>query len=306
MEDVPPSKMEHPPSSQSMSGRFNVPIAAQPQPQVSQASFIQTAPAPPAVPSHLIPQVGGSQSLSQPTAQTMSPGSRSLRPPHPFSDREREPFSQPARTPLVSKPLHSASSSISDSPARHPLPGSLLDPQAERQKPEPKPSQEPARIQERQMRVKQEPDLIPQHEYYGGSSSSSIRAPPLRAETMPLSSRLEASSSSSRGPPQAPQAPFTVLQHQPGRIFMNESSPSSPAPPRSMLSLSRPLSRASDPYNTPPAQRTPPSVAPAPPRAPPKTSNLMALLNDEPPAPPKRVAEIPSAPKSSSTPPTAC
>ncbi|KAI1128218.1 hypothetical protein F5Y10DRAFT_179821 [Nemania abortiva] len=292
IEDAPTSKAEHTPTNQSMGSRFNVPIAAQPQPPV--ASFVQTT-QPPHVPSHLIPQAG-SQPISQPTARTMSPVPRPLRAP-PFP----EPFSQqPSRTPLVSKPPHAASSSISESPARHPLPGSLLDPQSERQKSEQKAPKEPSRQQERQqMRVKQEPDLPP-HEFYPGPPATA-RAPPLRVESMPLSSRPV---EPSRGQAQAPQSPYVVLQHQPGRVFMSESTPSSPIPPRPMPSLPRPLSSASgtEPYNTPPAQRTPPSVAPAPPRAP-KTSSLMALLNDDPPAPPKRVAEVPAAPKPSSTPP---
>ncbi|KAI0422437.1 hypothetical protein F5X98DRAFT_326045 [Xylaria grammica] len=305
MEDVPTPKTEHPPTSQPMSGRFNVPIAAQPQPPpVVPSPFTQATQAPSLVPSHLMPQVV-SQPLSQPTTQTMSPSSRPLRAPLPFSDREREAFpQQTTRTPLVSKPPHPAPSSVSEPSVRHPLPGSLLDPQAERPKPEPKPAKEPVRQQERQqMRVKQEPDLPPQHEFYGAPPAP-IRVPPSsRAEPMPLSSRpVEAS----RGPAQAPPAPYAVLQHhQPGRGFMNESTPSSPVPPRSILTLSRPLSGASgaEPYNAPPAQRTPPSVAPALPRAP-KTSNLMALLNDDPPAPPpKRVVEVPATPKSSSTPP---
>ncbi|KAI3327681.1 hypothetical protein HD806DRAFT_519705 [Xylariaceae sp. AK1471] len=301
MEDVPTSKMEHPPpTSQSMSGRFNVPIAAQPQPPVAQSPFVQTTQAPPLVPSHHISQVGP-QPLSQPTTQTMSPGSRPLRAPLPFPDREREPFlQQPSRTPLVSKPPHAPPPSVSEASMRHPLPGSMVDPQAERQKPEPKPSKEPVRQQERQqMRVKQEPDLAPQHDFYGGPPAA-IRVPPSRTDSnVPLSSRpVEAS----RGPAQAPQAPYAVLQHQPGRGF-REPTPSSPVPPRPLSTLSRPLSRASgaEPYNAPPAQRTPPSVTPVPPR--PKTSNLMALLNDDPPAPPKRVAEVPTVPKSSSTPP---
>ncbi|KAI0485641.1 hypothetical protein F4859DRAFT_389623 [Xylaria cf. heliscus] len=303
MDDAPVAKMEHTPASQSMSGRFNVPIAAQPQPPVAQPTFVQTSQPPPLVPSHLIPQVGP-QPLSQPTTQTMSPGTRPLRTPSHFPERERESFAQQtARTPLVSKPSHTPSSSLSESPARHPLPGSLLDSQtqAERQKPEPKPAKEPPRQQERPLlRVKQEPDLASQHEFYTGPPAP-IRIPQSRVESIPISSRPV---EPSRGPAQVPQAPYAVLQHQPGRAFMNEPTPSSPVPPRSMLTLSRPLSGASgtEPYNAPPAQRTPPSVAPAPPRAP-KTSNLMALLNDEPPAPPKRVAEVPATPKSSSTPP---
>ncbi|TRX97365.1 hypothetical protein FHL15_001643 [Xylaria flabelliformis] len=300
MDDAPTTKTEHTPTSQSMSSRFNVPIAAQPQLPVAQPTFVQTSQPPSHVPSHLMSQVG-LQPLSQPTTQTMSPGPRPLRAPLPFPDRERESFpQQTARTPLVSKPSHTPSSSLSESPARHPLPGSLLDSQAERQKPEPKPAKEPPRQQERQpLRVKQEPDLAPQHEFYTGPSAA-IRVPPSRIESISMSSRPV----EPRGPAQVPQAPYAVLQHQPVRAYMNESTPSSPIPPRSMLTLARPLSGTSgtEPYNAPPAQRTPPSVAPAPPRAP-KTSNLMALLNDDPPAPPKRVAEVPAAPKSSSTPP---
>ncbi|KAI1347218.1 hypothetical protein F5Y01DRAFT_295775 [Xylaria sp. FL0043] len=303
MEDVPAPKIEHPPTPQTFNSRFNVPIAAQPQPpQVVPSPFTQATQAPPLVPAHLIPQVG-SQPLSQPTTQTMSPVSRPLRAPLPFPDREREReqfTQQTTRTPLVSKPPHPATSSVSESPVRHPLPGSLVDPQTERQKPEPKPPKEPARQPERpQMRVKQEPDLAP-HEFYGGPPTV-IRAPPSRVESMPLSARpVEAPRNST----QAPQAPYAVLQHQSGRGFMSESTPSSPGPSRSMLTLTRPSSRAggAEPYNVPPVQRTPPSVAPAPPRAP-KTSNLMALLNDDPPAPPKRVVEVPAAPKVSSTPP---
>ncbi|KAI0101799.1 hypothetical protein GGR51DRAFT_528530 [Nemania sp. FL0031] len=299
-EDVPTPKVEHTPANPSMNSRFNVPIAAQPPPPA--APFVQTTQAPPLMPSHLITQVGP-QPISQPATQTMSPVPQPLRAP-PFPNRE--PFSQqPSRTPLISKPPHAAPSSISESPARHPLPGSLLDSQPERQKPEPKVPKELGRQQERQpMRVKQEPDLIPQHEFYGGPPTAA-RAPPPRVESMPLSSR---SIEASRGPAQAPQPPYVVLQHQhqPGRGFMSESTPSSPIPPRPIPSLPRPLSSASgtEPYNTPPAQRTPPSVAPVPPRAP-KTSSLMALLNDDPPAPPKRVAEVPTAPKPSSTPPHA-
>ncbi|KAJ3556342.1 hypothetical protein NPX13_g10156 [Xylaria arbuscula] len=291
MEDVPTPKMEHP-TSQPMNSRFNVPIAAQPQPPpVAPSPFAQTP--------HLIAQVAP-QPISQATTQTMSPASRPLRAPLPFPDRERETFPQQAtRTPLVSKPPHSASPSISESPARHPLPGSLPDLQPERPKSESKPPKEPVRQPERQqMRVKQEPDLTPQ-EFFGPPSG--IRAPVPRVENRPLSSRpVEAA----RNPAQAPQAPYTVIQHQTSRGFMTESNPSSPVPARSMLPLTRPLSRASmtEPYNASPAQRTPPSAPPPPPRAP-KTSNLMALLNDDPPPPPKRVTEVPAAPKLSSTPP---
>ncbi|KAI0503153.1 hypothetical protein F5B22DRAFT_630371 [Xylaria bambusicola] len=296
MEDVPAPKMEHPPTSQSMNTRFNVPIAAQPQPPpVAPSPFAQAA--------HLVPQVG-SQPISQATVtQTMSPVSRPLRAPLPFPDRERETFPQQAtRTPLVSKPPHPAPSAVPEPPVRHPLPGSLPDLQPERPKSESKPPKEPVRQPERQqMRVKQEPDLAPQQDFYGAPPAA-IRGPPSRVENRPLSSRpVEAP----RNPAQAPQAPYSVIQHQTSRGFMNESNPSSPVPSRSMLPLTRPLSRASatEPFNPSPAQRTPPSVTPAPPRAP-KTSSLMALLNDDPPAPPpKRVAEVPAAPKLSSTPP---
>ncbi|KAI1269372.1 hypothetical protein F5Y18DRAFT_414404 [Xylariaceae sp. FL1019] len=282
-----------------MTGRFNVPIAAQPQPSLA-TSHSQNPHVPPTGPH-----------TSQPATPVMSPSARPLRAPLPFADREREPFlHQPSsRTPLVSKPPHSLPPSVSEPPMRHPLPGSMIEPQPERPKIEPK-SKEPLRQHERQaMRVKQEPEN-PQPDFYGGAPTS-IRGPPSRAEIMPLTSRA---GEPPRPLTQAPQAPYAILQHQPGRGFMGEpTASSSPATPRPLTALSRPMSVNSggDPYHAPPARRTPPAPAPAPPRAP-KTSNLMALLNDDPPpapapapapAPPKRLTEVPVAPKSSSTPP---
>jgi hypothetical protein len=299
MEDTPPAKMEHNPAGHAMAGRFNVPItiAAQLQPPLVSSPFVQTSQAPPMMQNHMVSQAGP-QAGSQPATPTMSPTSRPLRAPQiPFIDREREReresfLQQPVgRTPLVSKPSHTLSSSSGPEPlARHPLPGSMIDSQAERPKIEPKASREPLRHQERQpMRVKQElQEVMSQHDFYGGAPTS-VRGPPSRAEILPLTSRP---TESPRVQVQATQAPpFAVLQHQPGRGFMPEATPSSsPATPRPLTALSRPVSGTSgiDPYHAPPAQRTPPSVAPAPARAP-KTSNLMALLNDDPPAPPKSV-----------------
>ncbi|KAI0161290.1 hypothetical protein GGR57DRAFT_454195 [Xylariaceae sp. FL1272] len=307
MEDVTTSKLEHHPTSQPMTGRFNVPIAAQPQPPLVPSPFAQTPQAASLNQNPHGPPTG--PHTSQPATPVMSPSVRPLRAPLPFADREREPFlHQPSgRTPLVSKPSHSLPPSLSEPPMRHPLPGSMIEPQSERPKIEPKPK-EPLRQQERQtMRVKQEPEH-PQPDFYGGAPTS-IRGPPSRAEIMPLTSRA---GEPPRAATQAPQAPYAILQHQPGRGFMGDpTASSSPATPRSLTALSRPMSGNSgvDPYHAPPAQRTPPAAVPAPSRAP-KTSNLMALLNDDPPpapapapAPPKRVSEVPVAPKSSSTPP---
>ncbi|KAI1488846.1 hypothetical protein F5X96DRAFT_47709 [Biscogniauxia mediterranea] len=310
MDDAPPTKLEHPSTTQSMTGRFNVPIAAQPQPTVVQSPFVQTPQPPPLVQAHATSQPRA-QPLTQAVTQTMSPSTQPLRAPVPFSDREREQFiQQPGRTPLVQKPTPPAPPPISEPPMRHPLPGPLMDSQAERPKPEPKPQKEPARHQERPMtRVKQEPDLIQQHHQHElfTAQPPSHRMTNSRVESIPLSRPPEPP----RAVAPAPQAPFAaVLQQQPNRGLLSENHPSPPAPPRplsNLSNLSRPMSGASggaEPYSTPPAQRTPPAVAPPPSRPPErKTSNLMALLNDDPPPPPKRVMEVPAAVKPASTPP---
>jgi hypothetical protein len=68
-----------------------------------------------------------------------------------------------------------------------------------------------------------------------------------------------------------------------------------------------PTVQMQDPYSAAatPVPQAPPASAPlAPPRAPePRKSNLFALLNDDAPAPPKRVADVSSGLKPSSTPP---
>ncbi|KAI1330725.1 hypothetical protein F5Y16DRAFT_362482 [Xylariaceae sp. FL0255] len=288
MEDAPQTKLEQLPTSQSMTGRFNVPIAANPQPPVGPSPFVQTT-QPPVI--ALVPQPG-----SQAPTQTMSPVPQPLRAPLPFSSGEREPFMQ-QRTPLVSKPHVGPPS---EPTRRQPLPGSLIDPHVDLQKAEQKPPKDPLRQQERQqLRVKQEPEPHP-HEFYG-SGPPSIRGPPSRLENVSLSSRPP---ETSRAPAHPPPAPYAALHSQPGRGFLSETTPSSPVPPRPLSNLSRPLSGTSggDPYHAPPAQHTPPSTTPAPLRAP-KTSNLMALLNDDPPAPPPKRANESPAIKTSSTPP---
>ncbi|KAI5925478.1 hypothetical protein F4810DRAFT_700050 [Camillea tinctor] len=286
MDDAPPTKLEHPSTPQAMTGRFNVPIAAQPQPPVVQSPFVQTPQPSPLVQAHATSQPGA-QPLAQAVTQTMSPSTRPLRAPLPFSDRERaDIIQQPGRTPLVQKPTPPAPPPISEPPMRHPLPVAFMDSQAERPKPEPKPQREPARHQERPItRVKQEPDLPPPGHRMTNSRTD-----------IPLSRPPEPP----RAVAPAPQAPFAAVlqQQQPNRGLLSENHPSPPAP--------RPLSNfgGAEPYSTPPAQRTPPAVAPPPSRPPErKTSNLMALLNDDPPPPPKRVIEVPAAVKPASTPP---
>jgi hypothetical protein len=312
MEDGSPIvKPEQPPTAQSMIGRFNVPIAAaQPQQQGVQSPFSQPPPPPPALAqSQPVPQ-----QLAQPVTQSMSPSTRPLRAPFGYGEREREPILQPpSRTPLTQKAAPQVQAApVSEPPPirRHPLPGSLVDPQVERQKVELKPAKEQPRQQERtHLHVKQEPDPYDRMDPYTAQMQTGRFAP---RENLAHARPPEP-------PPRAPvpQAPFsTILQQQPSRGgVLTDLNPSPPAPSRplsTLSSLSRPMSESGGPserYNTPPAprQRTPPvaampAVAPRP-AEPRKTSSIMSLLNDDPPPPPKRVSEMPGSSKPSSTPP---
>ncbi|KAI1210690.1 uncharacterized protein F4807DRAFT_422279 [Annulohypoxylon truncatum] len=305
MEDSPAPKLEHPQTSQPTSGRFNVPIAAQPQPTLIQSSFV------PATQSPLIQSHGatppGSQPLAQPVTQTMSP--RPMRAPFSLTDRERElPAQQPARVPLGQKPAPAGQPPVSEAPmGRHPLPGSLIEPHSERPRVEPKAPKEQPR---QQLRVKQEPDLIHQYDHFVPQAQTA-RMTLSRPESVPLSRPPDPP----RAVAPAPQGPqpgsFATILQQHGKNILQEGNPSPPARPRPISTLSRPASGASsgtEPFSAPPAQPTPPIVASAPTRPPErKTSNLMALLNDDtptpPPPPPKRVTEIPAVAKPSSTPP---
>lgn len=142
MEDSPATKLEHSQGTQPSTGRFNVPIAAQPQPTLIQSPFVPT-PQPPLVQSHGATPPG-SQPLGQPVTQTMSP--RPMRAPFSFAEREREvPAQQPARVPLGQKPTPPGPQPASEPPmGRHPLPTSLGEPQMERPKAEPKiPKEQP-------------------------------------------------------------------------------------------------------------------------------------------------------------------
>ncbi|KAI0182015.1 hypothetical protein GGR52DRAFT_64332 [Hypoxylon sp. FL1284] len=309
MEEAPASKPEHAPT-QPTTGRFNVPIAAQPQPTLLQSPFGPTA-QPTLVQGHAATPPG-SQSIAQPVAQTMSP--RPMRAPFPFADRERELSAQQARTPLGQKPAQPAPPPASEPPmGRHPLPTSLVEPQLERPRAELKTPKEQPRHQERQqqLRVKQEPDLI-HHQYEPFTTPAQpSRMAPSRQESVPLSRPPEppraVAPAPTPAPALAPQAQFANILQQPSRSLLSESNPSSPARPRPLSNLSRPTSGASggtEPFSAPPPQLTPPAVAPPPTRPPErKTSSLMALLNDDPPPPPKRITEVPVAIKSSSTPP---
>ncbi|KAI2473474.1 hypothetical protein F4781DRAFT_192219 [Annulohypoxylon bovei var. microspora] len=310
MEDSPAPKLEHPQASQPTSGRFNVPIAAQPQPTLIQSPFV------PATQSPLIQSHGatppGSQPLAQPVTQTMSP--RPMRAPFSLADRERElPVQQPVRVPLGQKPAPAGQPPVSEAPmGRHPLPGSLIEPHSERPRAEPKVPKEQPR---QQLRVKQEPDLIHQYDHFVPQAQTA-RMTSSRPESVPLSRPPDPPRAVAPAPQGPQQGSFaTILQQQHGRNILTEGNPSPPARPRLISTLSRPASGASggtDPFSAPPAQPTPPAVAPAPSRPPErKTSSLMALLNDDtptpnlppPPPPPKRIAEVPAAAKPSSTPP---
>ncbi|KAI0843302.1 hypothetical protein F5Y06DRAFT_254612 [Hypoxylon sp. FL0890] len=304
MEDSPTTKLEHTQPAQPPTSRFNVPIAAQPQPTLMQSPFVPTT-QPPLVQSHGATPPG-SQPLTQPVTQTMSP--RPMRAPFAFGEREREvPPQQPSgRVPLGQKPAPTGPPPASEAPmSRHPLPTSLMEPQSERPKAEPKAPKEQPR---QQLRVKQEPDLI-HHQYDHFVPQAQTARMSSRSEGVPLSRPPEPPRAVAPAPQVPVQGSFaTILQQQHGRGLLSESNPSSPARSRPVSTLSRPASGASgiaEPFSAPPAQHTPPAVAPPPPRpAERKTSNLMALLNDEPPPPPpKRVAEVPAAAKPSSTPP---
>ncbi|KAI8961082.1 hypothetical protein F5Y11DRAFT_357961 [Daldinia sp. FL1419] len=312
MEDSPSAKVEHPQPPQPTTGRFNVPIAAQPQPTLLQASF-----APPQPPMAQMSQTHGatppgSQPLAQPVTQTMSP--RPMRAPFSFGERERDmPVQQPPRVPLIQKTAQQGPPSAPEPPmGRHPLPTSLIEPQPERPKVEPKIPKEQPRHQERQhLRVKQEPDLIHQYDPYASQAHQSIRMVSSRPDSVPMSRPPDPSRAVASAPAPAPaltpQAPFaTILQHQHHRALSGEGVPSPRSRP--MSNLSRPTSGASsgtEPFSAPPAQPTPPAIGSTPTRPPErKTSSLMALLNDDPPPPPpKRVVEVPAAAKPSSTPP---
>ncbi|KAI1461190.1 hypothetical protein F4805DRAFT_316281 [Annulohypoxylon moriforme] len=304
MEDSPVPKLEHPQTSQPTSGRFNVPIAAQPQPTLIQSPFV------PATQSPLIQSHGatppGSQPLAQPVTQTMSP--RPMRAPFSLTDRERElPTQQPVRVPLGQKPAPAGQPPVSEAPmGRHPLPGSLIEPHSERPRAEPKAPKEQPR---QPLRVKQEPDLIHPYDHFVPPAQTA-RMTSSRPESVPLSRPPDPPRAVAPAPQGPQQGSFATILQQ-NRNVLQEGNPSPPARPRLISTLSRPASGAgggAEPFSAPPAQLTPPAVAAAPSRPPErKTSNLMALLNDDtptpPPPPPKRITEVPAAVKPSSTPP---
>ncbi|KAK6845424.1 Myb-like DNA-binding protein [Apiospora arundinis] len=292
MEDVPPPKMEQPPPAppppppQAMSGRFSVPIAAQPPP-ASQSPFSQ----PPQTP--VVPQQAPttaptpSQPLVQPVTQAMSPSVRPLRAPFAYPEREREPaLQQPARTPLVQKVSQPSTPVAEPLNIRHPLPGSMMDSQPERQMQEPDAGGSP-------------------YETFVPSPGPGRMQPP-RQESSPVIRNPEPP----RVAPPASQAPFqAILQQPPGRFF-NDMNPSPPVT-RPLSALSRSvtteMNSPGEHFNSPPTQPTPPVAAPMPPRpVERKTSSIMSLLNDDPPPRvPKRVNEVPAAAvsKPSPTPP---
>ncbi|KAI0162984.1 myb-like DNA-binding domain-containing protein [Pestalotiopsis sp. NC0098] len=307
MEDASPSKIEPPAVTQPMTGRFNVPIAAQPQAAMMQSPFSQATTT--AVPA---PAQATTQPLGQPisVSQTMSPTNRPLRAPFGYPERDREVLQTPTRTSLPMQ-VQAQVTPVSEPPSsmRHPLPGSaVVEAPAERQKMELKPSKEQL-VQERTpLRVKQEPD-VPMGDPYSRVDPYVI---PQQAshmvprESMPLSRAPEPPRTAAIVPPRV--ASFDgILQQQPVRgTLMTDMHPSSPAPPRPLSTLSQPRSDIGilPEYNrTPPMQSTPPAVPPPSASAKPKTSNIMSLLNDDPPPQPKRVSEVPSALKSSATPP---
>ncbi|KAH6661503.1 hypothetical protein F5X68DRAFT_218906 [Plectosphaerella plurivora] len=136
----------------------------------------------------------------------------------------------------------------------------------------------------------------------------SLRQESLRHESLRQDSLRQ---ESIRGPLSAPQ-PFSQqpMQQQPPRGLLGDpSQPQTGTPPaqRPMSTAQRQMvgQHPGDPY--PPQQQSPPVPSPVsqlsrPPAQERKTSNLMSLLNDDPPAQPKRAMEPVKAPPPTSTP----
>ncbi|KAF4983130.1 hypothetical protein FZEAL_1397 [Fusarium zealandicum] len=264
---------------------------------------------------------------AQPVPQTMSPSVRPLRAPvrqFGFPEREREPGQRvplpqkapsgpPVTEPREQRPLAAAQPL---QPARN---DAMMEhnAQVERQKieiqireQEREREREMVRQSERQtMRVKQEPEMTPQpHHYepYGHRQQGSLGGQPL-----------------TRPPPQEPSRPSSyapkVQQQppsQPMRNLMGEQpqarSPQMGTPTsRPVSSLQQRPSSGSmqEQYGSTPPQANTPTPSAAPPRPPePRKGgrglNIMSLLNDDSPPPPKRVSDVASTPvRPSPTPP---
>ncbi|KAM3461602.1 hypothetical protein MY5147_001413 [Beauveria neobassiana] len=219
----------------------------------------------------------GAQAAPPPVGQPLSP-SRTERGPPPafgFPDRDRE-----VRGPLAPKGPGAGSPDIRNQRILH-----------ERQKAELALRESHMRERERErdlarqpMRVKQE-EMPPQH---GGYEPFGHRQQPSLGQVRPepLSLGRPATTEPPRNYGQAPQ---------PARGLLGDPSPShSPPVARPMSTMgSRPPSGEIYPSHAPPQSRTPvPTGGLAKPPEPRKTSNIMSLLNDDPPPAPKRVNEM--------------
>ncbi|KAK0613629.1 hypothetical protein B0T14DRAFT_402024, partial [Immersiella caudata] len=261
-------------------------------------------------------------------------------PPFPYQEKEREPV--PAPPPITQAPPQPVrmSQKPPPSPAVPPVPESVPRPagwtaDAEHHhslQPQPRENRELRDVRERQVRPeispreplrpsverapvrpKQEPEAVHHADAYQAFPPQ--RAVQPRGEPIPLARQPE--------PPRtvapAPQPFAQPVPPQQVRSVMGESMPAHPAHPQQAPNVERPMTAIQRPLATTmpeqyvpspiSAQPTPTTLAPPPvaPRQaePRKTSSLMALLNDDPPAPaaPKRVADVSSGIKTSSTPP---
>ncbi|KAF5137475.1 hypothetical protein E5D57_001253 [Metarhizium anisopliae] len=274
----------------------------------------------------------------------MSPGPRpALRAPaqafgFPEHAREREVVAQAhQRVPLPPKGGGGANQvpELRDQrplAAAQPIPSAHPDSMLERQQREREREQRDrerelaARQAERQsMRINAEAELAHQQRHYeqqpppyGHRHQSSIGQGP-RGE--PLSLSRPPSQEPSRSAAAQPYPPPTMHQQPPPpshavRGMMDHPSVAQSPPlgpssrPMSSLQQRPPPGQAQEPYGhaPPPGPPAPtPSGASRPPTEPRKTSNIMSLLNDDPPPASKRVSEVsnvPSGPSGTPPPPT--
>ncbi|TQW00528.1 hypothetical protein V2A60_001604 [Cordyceps javanica] len=229
----------------------------------------------------------GAQAAPPAVGPPLSP-SRTGRGPPPafgFPDRERD-----VRGPLAPKGPVAGSPDVRDQRALH-----------ERQKADMALRDTHMRDRERErdlvrqpMHVKQE-EMPPQHagyEPFGHRQQPSLG----QIRNDPLSLGRPATTEPPRNYTQGPQ---------PGRGLLGDPGPGQSPPmarPMSTTMGSRPPSGELYPPHPPPQSRTPvPTGGLAKPSEPRKTSNIMSLLNDDPPPAPKRVTEV--AARAVATPP---
>ncbi|GAB1312886.1 SANT domain-containing protein [Madurella fahalii] len=336
-DEVTPTKVEPPVQSQPFT-RFQVPIAqAAPvsHPLVQPAQAATTAPLASSTTPRQQPPPSGSA-----VTQAMSPHANPLRPPgpaFPYPEREAEPTpvqppaqaQQPVRISQKPAPAASSIPPVSESVQRQPGWARDMDNQfslltqqkelrdaRERQRLD-LTHREPLRPVERApLRMKQEPEQQPLHhpEAYPPFQAPQ-RAVASRIEPAPLARQPEPPRTAS--PAQQSYAP--PVHAQTARSLLRDPVPMHQTPPPVVPASDRPPSGMQRPtpvsmqeqYGATPVSAPPPPPPPQPQPTPApaqsrsterKTSSIMSLLNADP-EPPKRVADVSSAVKTSSTPP---